>query len=103
QVKVGDLGLGRFMSENTLEAHSKVGTPLYMSPEVFRGDGYDWKSDVWSLGCMLYELAMLRSPFKSEGLNIYRLFQKICQGEYPPLIDHYSSELISLVARMVST
>jgi NIMA (never in mitosis gene a)-related kinase len=59
-VKVGDLGLGREMSENTLEAHSKVGTPLYMSPEVLRGDGYDWKSDVWSLGCLLYELAMLK-------------------------------------------
>ena len=47
-VKVGDLGLGRMMSEHTFEAHSKVGTPLYMSPEVLRGDGYDWKSDVWS-------------------------------------------------------
>ena len=51
------------MSEHTFEAHSKVGTPLYMSPEVLRGDGYDWKSDVWSLGCVLYELAVLKSPF----------------------------------------
>lgn len=48
-----------------------------MSPEVLRGGGYSWKSDVWSLGCMLYELAMLRNPFKSEGLNLYSLFQKI--------------------------
>ena len=69
-VKVGDLGLGREMSEHTMEAHSKVGTPLYMSPEVLRGDGYDFKSDVWSLGCLLYELAMLKSPFKQEGLNL---------------------------------
>lgn len=55
----------------------KVGTPLYMSPEVLKGGGYEWKSEVWSLGCVLYELAMLRSPFKSEGLNLYSLFQKI--------------------------
>lgn len=48
-----------------------------MSPEVLRGGGYSWKSDVWSLGCMLYEMAMLHSPFKSEGLNLYTLFQKI--------------------------
>ena len=40
RIKVGDLGLGRAFSENTLEAFSKVGTPLYMSPEVLRGKGY---------------------------------------------------------------
>ncbi|KAE9232599.1 hypothetical protein PF005_g2685 [Phytophthora fragariae] len=51
-VKVGDLGLGRYLSENTVEARSKVGTPLYMSPEVLRGESYDWKSDVWSMGCI---------------------------------------------------
>lgn len=81
QVKVGDLGLGRLMTESKAEealAYSKVGTPLYMSPEVLRGGGYSWNSDIWSLGCILYELAMLRSPFKSEGLNLYTLFQKIC-------------------------
>ncbi|CAM9327862.1 unnamed protein product, partial [Sphacelaria rigidula] len=77
QVKVGDLGLGRLMSEDTYEVHSKVGTPLYMSPELLAGRPYCWSSDVWSLGCMLYELAMLRSPFKSEGLNLYMLFQKV--------------------------
>ena len=65
-VKVGDLGLGRMMSEHTFEAHSKVGTPLYMSPEVLRGDGYDWKSDVWSLGCVLYELAVLHAAHDQE-------------------------------------
>jgi NIMA (never in mitosis gene a)-related kinase len=63
-LKVGDLGLGRQLSEQTMEAFSKVGTPYYVSPEVVRGAGYDWKSDVWSLGCLLYELATLRSPFE---------------------------------------
>lgn len=102
-VKVGDLGLSRELSENTYQAHSKVGTPLYMSPEVLRGDGYDFKSDIWSIGCLLYELAMLKSPFKSEGLNLYSLFQKISQGEYSPLPDRYSDELRQLTYAMIST
>jgi len=91
------------LSEHTMEAHSKVGTPLYMSPEVLRGDGYDWKSDIWSLGCLLYELAMLKSPFKAEGLNLYSLFQKISKGDYLPLPDQYSDELKRLAYAMIST
>lgn len=54
-----------------------MGTPLYMSPEVLQGKGYDWKSDVWSMGCIAYELCALRSPFRSsdkENLNLYELF-----------------------------
>lgn len=101
-VKVGDLGLGRHLSEATVQAHSKVGTPLYMSPEVLRGDGYDWKSDVWSLGCILYELAMLRSPFKADGLNLYGLFQKITKGDYEPIAPIYSDHLRRLAMRMLS-
>ncbi|GMH82375.1 hypothetical protein TL16_g09234 [Triparma laevis f. inornata] len=102
-VKVGNLGLGRSLSEHTMEAHSKVGTPLYMSPEVLRGSGYDWKSDVWSLGCLLYELACLKSPFKSVGLNLYSLFQKISKGDYKELPGQYSDELKRLAYAMIST
>lgn len=101
-IKVGDLGLSRELSADTIQAHSKVGTPLYMSPEVLKGDGYDFKSDIWSLGCLLYELAMLKSPFKAEGLNLYSLFQKISNGEYLPLPDHYSEDLRNLAYSMIN-
>ena len=74
-----------------------------MSPEVLRGDGYDFKSDIWSLGCLLYELTMLKSPFKAEGLNLYSLFQKISQGDYQPLPLTYSEDLRCLAYLMIST
>jgi len=104
-LKVGDLGLSRQLSSQTIEAYSRVGTPLYMSPEVLKGLGYDWKSDVWSLGCIAYELIMLRSPFRAddkEELNLYKLFQRITKGEYPPLNERYSGELRGVVTGMLT-
>lgn len=62
-----------------------MGTPYYVSPEVVRGEGYDWKSDVWSLGCLLYELAALRSPFEMEGANLMAVFKKISVADFEPL------------------
>jgi hypothetical protein len=102
KLKVGDLGLGRSMQEDTLLAHSKVGTPYYMAPQVIRGEPYDHKCDVWSMGCLLYELAALRSPFKAKGLDLFALIQRISTAEYPPLPCHYSRELRQLVTRMLS-
>lgn len=102
-LKLGDLGLGRFFSSQTLEAFSKVGTPLYMSPEVLRGAGYDLRSDVWSLGCVLYELTMLRSPFKSdEQLSLYDLFVRISKGDFAPLPDTVCSDFRELLDQMLA-
>lgn len=101
-VKLGDLGLGRYFSSKTYRAHSVVGTPFYMSPEVItNSDGYSFKSDIWSLGCVLYELAVLSSPFHSSRLNYYALGNQICRGEYPPLPDRISARVRSLCSSMI--
>ena len=102
-LKVGDLGLGREFSSETIEAYSKVGTPLYMSPEVLQGEGYDMKSDVWSLGCIIYELCEYKSPFRNENekMSLMDLFNNITKGEFQSISSRFSEELRNLINQMI--
>ena len=83
EVKVGDLGVAKVLGNTMDMAQTMVGTPYYLSPELCEGKRYNDKSDVWSLGCVLYELCTLRHPF--DASNQGALVIKIIRGKYPPL------------------
>jgi len=68
KIKVGDFGVGRVMSENTLMVDTMYGTPLYLSPELCQNEPYNAKTDIWSCGVLLYELCSLETPFPGKLL-----------------------------------
>lgn len=60
--KLGDMNVSKVTNKQGLN-YTQTGTPYYASPEVWRDEPYDVKSDVWSLGCVLYEMVTLKPPF----------------------------------------
>ncbi|XP_071328763.1 serine/threonine-protein kinase Nek5-like isoform X2 [Trachinotus anak] len=98
KAKLGDFGIARMLN-NTMElARTCVGTPYYLSPEICESRPYNNKTDIWSLGCVLYELCTLRHPF--EGSSLRQLVSKICRGRYNPVPSRYSYNLRLLVAQL---
>ena len=73
-IKVGDFGVSKILKKGKL-ASTVIGTPVYMSPEIINSNLYDHKIDIWSLGCVLYEMIMLKPPFNSK--SIYHLMKNI--------------------------
>lgn len=67
-LKLGDFGISKALGEQQA-ARTMVGTPYYMSPEILKGKLYDSKTDVWALGCVLYEMCSLKKAFEAGNLG----------------------------------
>ncbi|XP_076769998.1 serine/threonine-protein kinase Nek5 isoform X2 [Arvicanthis niloticus] len=96
--KLGDFGTARTLNNSMELAQTCAGTPYYLSPEICQNRPYNNKTDVWSLGCVLYELCTLKHPFESD--NLHHLVLKICQGRVAPISPHFSLDLQSLVPQL---
>ncbi|XP_045694552.1 serine/threonine-protein kinase Nek2 isoform X2 [Phyllostomus hastatus] len=99
-VKLGDFGLARILNHDTSFAKTFVGTPYYMSPEQMSRMSYNEKSDIWSLGCLLYELCALMPPFTA--FNQKELAGKIREGKFRRIPYRYSDELNDIITRMLN-
>ena len=98
QVKIGDLGVARVL-QNTQYASTFIGTPLYLSPEICEEKPYNEKSDVWALGCILYEMASFKHPFNAK--NQAALFLKILNGKYEPLSTKIPIDIKKMIERLL--
>jgi len=101
QVKIGDFGLSKSMSTKSFMT-TMGGTPLYMAPELLNASKYTAKVDIWALGCIGYELCMLKHPFIDESYG--KICQNITSGKYPPISTKYAKyndKLIRLITKML--
>ena len=94
-VKIGDFGIAKILNSTSSYAHTFIGTPYYISPELCKDQPYNDKSDVWSLGCVLYELCTLNHPF--EGGTQVEIYEKIMTQKFKAISPDYSLELKKMV------
>ena len=98
KIKIGDMGMSIIFDEEEL-IHSRVGTPLYIAPELVKKEKYDYKIDIWSLGCSLYHLAKTVPPFTDE--NLIKLGNSIINEQPSNLPICYSNELYDFILRLM--
>ena len=98
--KLGDLNVCKILSNDIL-GHTQAGTPAYAAPEVWMERPYGLKSDIWSLGCVLYEMVTLRCPFRED--NMVKLYNKVLVGEYKKIPNNFSEELNWIIEQMINS
>lgn len=98
KAKLGDMNVSKVTNSKGLN-YTQTGTPYYASPEVWKDEPYDIKSDVWSLGCVIYEMVTLKPPFQAEDMQ--GLYKKILKGVFPKIPEHFSSDINAMLKLMI--
>ena len=93
EAKIGDLNVSKVTRGGL--GTTQTGTPYYASPEVWNDFPYDNKSDIWSLGCVLYEMITLRPPFRASDME--GLYKKVTKGQYSKIPELFSNDLSQII------
>merc|ERR1719261_1547818 len=99
KLKIGDFGIAKVLDNTAACAQTTIGTPYYLSPEICQERPYSWASDMWSLGCVLYECCCLKVPF--DASNLRQLIDRITRGPTPQVVGNFSNELKGLVQELL--
>lgn len=97
-VKLADFNVSKVVKNDGL-LKTQTGTPYYASPEVWQDKPYNYKSDIWSLGCVMYEMATGRVPFKAADMK--GLYKKVIRADYPPLSSKLSKDIREIIMWML--
>jgi NIMA (never in mitosis gene a)-related kinase 1/4/5 len=92
---LGDFDSAKQISSDSV-AHTVIGTPGYMAPEILLNQKYGFPADIFALGMILYELLSLQRPF-SEERNAFKISQMIIEGKRPTVPEQLGPEFASLV------
>lgn len=98
-VKIGDFGLSKNLLFTNDKAITTTGTPYYFSPEILNEEPYSFKSDIWSLGVLLYEMCKLKIPF--DATNLFELINNVMKLNYKPISDKFSSDLKKMIENIL--
>lgn len=98
-LKIGDFGISKLLRPPEMFAKTQIGSPYYVSPEMWKNKPYNSKTDMWAIGCFLYELVALHPPFQANSLD--KLAARIMAGQYEPLPRHCSPELAAIIRRLL--
>ena len=98
-ILLGDFGIAKVLESSAAVAQTIIGSPCSMSPEVISGKSYNASSDVWSLGCLFYEMVALRKPFSSHSLN--QLVQLVTSERPPEMPKHASSTVKKILSTLL--
>ena len=100
-IKIGDFGIIKKLQQKIMYTQTMVGSPLYISPEIYKSQRYNTKTDNWSLGCVLYEMMTLNPPFVSYNINALKY--KIVSGKYTNVTLNYSIPLKQILQFLINT
>jgi len=96
-VKLGDMNVSKVSKDGLL--YTQTGTPYYASPEVWQDKPYNSKSDIWSLGCVLYEATTLHPPFRADDME--GLYETVIKGDFTAIQPHYSKDLRVIIRQLL--